>query len=109
MVYRNYFIVRFTHLPSGATAQVDLTYFPRGQRTSMAEGSRLAKRILLSKLYRPAEQPNPQRSYYLNPPWDIEPFVKQGDVRLAVGYGAIRKMLDGFIPPPSGFSGGTQL
>jgi hypothetical protein len=94
-----YAVVRWTHLPTGTTAQVD-GFLGKRPGNNLKWAHVMARKHLLAKLCRPAETPAIRRSYYLNPCLGIEPFVIQDGVRLAVGMDEINAMLDGKIPEP---------
>lgn len=100
MIYRNFTIVRWTHLPTGVTAQADGEDHARTIHARVRWAHDMARKHLAAKLCRPEVTPI-RRTYHLNPPLGLEPFVSQGGVKLAVGREAVLAVLDGRIPEPT--------
>lgn len=99
MIYRNYTVVRWTHLPTGITAQADGYPHARNIRDRVRWAGAMARKYILAKLCR-AEVTPIRRTYYLDAWPGVPSFVEQGGVKLAVGNEAVLAMLAGRIPEP---------
>ena len=82
MVRAPYAVVRWTHVPTGLTAKADGMLACRNQAKGLRWAQGMARRHLVAKLHRPELTPI-RRTYHLDPPWGIEPYIRQDGVMLA--------------------------
>lgn len=95
-----YAVVRWTHLPTGVTAQADGYDHARNIHQRVRWAAAMARKHLLAKLCRPEVAPI-RRTYQLDPPWDMEPHIRQDGQRFAEGREAVLAVLAGRIPDPA--------
>lgn len=100
MIHRNFAVVRWTHLPTGVTAQADGYPHARNIRDRVRWASAMARKLLLGKLCRSEVAPI-RRSYHIDPWPGVPSFIEQGGVKLAVGREAVLAVLAGRIPEPA--------